>query len=114
MKAGGRRYWAVEKLASLSVRWPRLVVLVHFLFVAGALVGIVRLRDEEDLLVFLPKSDPDVQRFFEVSQRFGALRVALIGVEAPPGEDIFAGETIRGLARATEAMRNTEGVDRVL
>lgn len=80
---------------------------------AGAF-GTTRLTDEEDLLVFLPQDDADVRLFRDVSRRFGALRVALVGVEAPPGEDVFQAGTIRRIDAATRALRNTIGVDRVM
>jgi len=62
-------------------------------------------------MVFLPSSDPDVQLFTEVNHRFGGLRVALIGVEAPPGQDMFTPDALGKLKAASEAMRNVHGVD---
>lgn len=84
------------------------------LVLAGALGGALRLRNQDDLMVFLPAHDPDVRLFSEVSRRFGALRVALIGVEAPAGQDVFVATTIEKLARATQAIRNLRGIDHVL
>ncbi len=77
-------------------------------------MGTRRLVQEEDLLVFLPSRDPDVQLFERVSRTFGALRVALIGVEAPPGKDVFDPDVLARLQRATDGIRNVRGVDRVL
>jgi predicted RND superfamily exporter protein len=99
------------ELASLAVRRPRTVILLFLLLVLGAAVGALRLREEEDLLVFLPTHDPDVRLFQRVSRTFGALRVALIGVES---EDVFAGPTVARLQRATDQIRNVRGVDRVV
>jgi predicted RND superfamily exporter protein len=105
-------------LASFSVRRPRLVVLAFAVLTAVAAVGALRLREEEDLLVFLPTDDADVQLFKDVSRRFGSLRVALLGVEAPAGppyeNGVFAADVVRRLQAATDAIRNVRGVDRVV
>ena len=80
---------------------------------AVAVFGITRLKEEEDLLVFLPSSDPDVQLFKDVSKKFGGLRVALIGVEAPAGQDVFSPETLGRLLREEgfEVLRVFRGDD---
>jgi predicted RND superfamily exporter protein len=105
---------AVNTLIAWSTRWPRTVVACVLLFAALAFAGTSRLRNEEDLMVFLPSRDPDVQLFKAVSQRFGALRVALIGVEAPAGEDIFSPASVDKIQRATQAIKNVRGVDLIL
>ena len=79
-----------------------------------SVLGLQRLKQEEDLMVFLPTSDPDVQLFQDVSRRFGGLRVALIGVESPPEQDVFSHETIAKISAATDAIKNVRGVDRVM
>src|SRR6185295_17854552 len=76
--------------------------------------GAARLKEEEDLLVFLPTTDPDVQLFKEVSHHFGSLRVAMVGVEAPEGQDLFRHDTILKLRNASTAMRNLSGVENVV
>jgi predicted RND superfamily exporter protein len=81
---------AVNQLISLATRWPRTVVAICLAIAALAAVGTTRLRNEEDLLVFLPTNDPDVRLFEDVSRRFGSLRVAIVGVEAPAGDDVFS------------------------
>ena len=56
-------------------------------------------------MVFLPTNDPDVRLFEDVSHRFGSLRVALVGVEAPPGDDVFSPASLGKIARATQAIK---------
>lgn len=88
-----------------------------FIFVALAVVavlGLTRLKEEDNLLVFLPTDDPDVQLFRDVAHRFGGMRVALIGAEAPAGSDVFSPESVQKIMKATEAVKNVTGVDRVL
>lgn len=86
-----------------------------FILIAiAAAAGVKRLHEEDNLLVFLPTDDPDVQLFTKVNQRFGGMRVALVGVEAPPGKDVFAGEFLKKLDAATTAFAKTRDVNRVL
>jgi predicted RND superfamily exporter protein len=101
-------------LSSLAVRYPRLVLAIFVVVVLASALGAARLRQEDDLLTFLPQHDPDVRRFSEVSHRFGGLRVGLVGIEAPPGEDVFSAGTIAKLRAATDAIHNLQGIDRVL
>lgn len=84
-------------------------------------IGLGRIKNEEDVLVFLPEGDASVAAFKDVARRFGALRVALIGVvprpqSAPlPGErELFSVELLTALDRLSTALKNTEGVDRVV
>src|SRR5687767_12488980 len=107
---------------AFALRRPRAVLGIFFLLSLLAAVGVLRLKQEEDLMVFLPSKDPDVQLFQRVSQRFGALRVALIGVEAPAGTSgaakggpgIFVPATLGKVFAASAAFKNVHGVDRVV
>ena len=105
---------AVNQIISFATRWPRTVVLACIVIAAVAAVGTTRLQNEEDLLVFLPTNDPDVQLFQDVSRRFGSLRVAIVGVEAPAGDDVFSPASIGKIQRATQAIKNVRGVDLIL
>jgi predicted RND superfamily exporter protein len=105
---------AVNQIISFSTRWPRTVVVISLLIAALAAVGVTRLKNEEDLLVFLPTNDPDVQLFQDVSRRFGSLRVAIVGVEAPAGDDVFSPASLDKISRATQAIKNVRGVDLML
>ncbi len=95
-----------------QIAW--LIVVIHLLVGAAAVAGALRLEREEDLLTFLPERDADVQQFRAVSERFGSLKVALIGVEAPPALDMLSAAPLGQLARATDALSHVTGVDRVL
>src|SRR5262245_17999652 len=107
LRRGG---WHLD-LAGLSVRRPKTVVALFLLALALAAAGIGRLKEEDDLLVFLPTTDPDVALFKDVSRRFGGLRVALVGVEAPAGQDVFTAETLGRIRKAHQAIKNVRGVD---
>jgi predicted RND superfamily exporter protein len=104
----------VRALATLSARRPLVVLGLTILVGVAAGLGISRVKKEEDLMVFLPTRDPDVQRFQEVCRRFGALRVALVGVEVAEGHDVLEADVIGKIGRASDTIRNLTGVDRVL
>ena len=78
------------------------------------LLGVSKLQSEEDLLVFLPEGDADVAIFRDVANRFGALRVALIGVEPKPGQKLFSSDMLTKIDRLSTQLKNTTGVDRVV
>ena len=105
---------AVNQIISFSTRWPRTVVVISLLIAALAAVGVTRLKNEEDLLVFLPTNDADVRLFQDVSRRFGSLRVAIVGVEAPAGDDVFSPASLDKISRATQGIKNVRGVDLIL
>jgi predicted RND superfamily exporter protein len=65
------------------------------------------LRQDEDLLQFLPANDPDIQLFRRVSANFGGLDVAIVGVESPRLLTIEGMEAVR---RMTRAAAGVEGV----
>ena len=66
---------------------------------------------EDDLLAFLPKGNPDVQLFQEINQRFGGLDLALVGLQAP---DVMSREFLTGLRKVTDELKDTKGLDHVL
>ena len=66
---------------------------------------------EDDLLAFLPKENPDVKLFQEINQRFGGLDLALVGLQAP---DVMSREFLAGLRRVTDELKDTQGLDHVL
>src|SRR5262245_34852336 len=96
-------------VAGLPIRRPKTVVFLFAVIAVLACFGLTRLKEEEDLMVFLPTTDPDVRLFREVAQRFGGLRVALIGVETPAGTDIFSPDAMAKLKAATDAVKNVSG-----
>ena len=102
-----------QRLRGLLAR-PRSLLVLVVLLAALAAVGMSRLRNEDDILVFLPQGDADVAVFKDVAKRFGALRVALIGVRPRDGGSVFRSDVLRRIDRLSRALENSEGVDRVL
>lgn len=84
----------------------RLAVLAVFAALVLWLVpGALEVRNDDDVLAFLPPESPDVVAFHEISSQFGMLEVALIGLaDASEGEQMdllqpAAIEKIRALGR---------------
>ena len=101
-------------LARLAARHPWPVLVLFVLSTAIAAVGAARVHQTDDLLEFIPPDDPDIKIFRAVNRAFGSLKVALVGVEAVPGDDVFAPETIRRITAISEAVRAVAGVDGVV
>ncbi len=92
---------------------PRFLILATLVLALVSALGLRKLRNEDDVLVFLPEGEPEVTVFKDVARRFGALRVALIGATPRDGE-VFSGDFLNRLARLSDALKNTTGVDRVV
>lgn len=93
---------------------PRLLIFVTLLLAAISALGLKKLRNEDDVLVFLPEGEPEVVVFKDVARRFGALRVALVGATPNDGGEVFSADFLGRLARLSESLKNTTGVDRVV
>lgn len=104
----------LRRLPDLPLARPRRTVVVVLLMTLVGLFGITRLREQEDILSFLPGQDPGVTLFRDVAARFGAMRVALIGVVPPDGQELFSADMLGRLDRLSSDLKNTEGVDRVV
>lgn len=77
-----------------SVAW--VVVVVVLGLSAAAAMFASRVVQDDDLLAFLPRGNPEVAGFYEVSDRFGSLDIALVGIEAKQG-DVFDPDFLRRL-----------------
>ncbi len=94
---------------------PRLLLVVTALLAVLGLFGLSKLRNEDDVMVFLPEGEKEVSTFKEVAQRFGAMRVALIGIKPKiDGCEVFTANMLGRITRLSETLKNTQGVDRVV
>lgn len=104
---------AIDSLVGGCTRHPWLVLVAYVLACAAAVFGIARLEHEDDVLVFLPQQDPDVLLFRDVNQRFGSMRVALVGVAVAAPGDVLEPASLERLAAATTALTEEPTVARV-
>lgn len=96
-------------LVRRSVSWT--VVVLTVLLSAVALVMAGQVEQDDDVLAFLPKTNPDIQAFYEINNRFGGTDVAIVGLDP---EDPFDPEFLTKLQAADRALRDTPGLDSVL
>ncbi len=93
-----------------SVAW--VIVLVTLVVAALGLASALRLENDDNVLAFLPRTNPDVATFYDVSHRFGSLDVALVGIGS---SEIFTPRFLGKLKVLTADLNeNTPGVDFVL
>ena len=96
-------------LLDRRVAWS--VVFLTGLLVAVSVLMAGRIRQDDDVLAFLPRGNAEIATFQEINRRFGGLDVALVGVEV---DDAFSADSLGRLRAATDAIRETPGVEHVL
>ena len=100
----------LRALAALLVRknaaWATVIVVVLATAFFASRAPLVE-RDD-DLLAFLPRSNPDIKVFYDVNRRFGGLDVALVGITTG---DTLAPEFLGRLRGATRHLNEIKGVD---
>ncbi|MCK6592031.1 MAG: hypothetical protein L6Q76_31145, partial [Polyangiaceae bacterium] len=87
------------------VAWA--VIAVVLVLAVVSLVAAARVQHDDDVLAFLPRTNPEVRLFYEVNKRFGGLDIAVVGVGAP---DVLAPDFIDRLGKVTKRLNETEGV----
>ncbi len=103
----------MNKLASWvtnrTIAW--MVVVIVMVIFSASLLQIRNLKNEEDILAFLPENNPDVSLFRKINKKFGGLDLAMIGIES---EDVFSPEFLKNLQELTRDLRDDPGLIHVL
>ncbi len=99
--------WARRLLNRRFASW---VVLVSLLLSAAGGFFAARVQHDDDLLAFLPQGNADVLAFTTISERFGGLEIALVGVEGDPLEP----QRFAAIQAFTHALDQTPEVNQVL
>jgi predicted RND superfamily exporter protein len=95
----------------VRARW---VILLVFAAVCAWLVpGVADLKNDDDVLAFLPPDHEDVVAFHAVAERFGMLEVALVGLAAEDG-DLLAPEKVDEVRSLATKVSELEEVNLVL
>ncbi len=84
------------------IRLRYLILVVFAAVVVWLVPGAAEVRNDDDVLAFLPPESADVIAFHEVSAEFGMLEVGLVGLAEASGADLLrpeAVERIRSLGR---------------
>lgn len=84
----------------IRARWVVLAGLVALC--AWILPGLPAVREDNDVLAFLPPDDPEVVNFHEVARRFGMLEVGLVGLHVVDGDMLELGrvDQVRALSKS--------------
>ena len=99
----------MKRLSLLLDRHGWIVLLVS-LVMTGLSIAVLPLPYDDDVVGFLPESDPEVDAFNSIMERFGSLNVGLVGVESP---DIFTHERLTYIRKLASAMKSEPAVDAV-
>ena len=89
-------------MAALVIRARWLILAALVALSAWILPGLAAVREDNDVLAFLPPEDPEVVNFRAVAARFGMLEVGLVGLRAGDGDvlDLARVDRVRALAKA--------------
>lgn len=98
-----------EWLVRRPVAWAILAVVAVVTGVSAFYAS--RVVQDDDVLAFLPRNNPAVATFYEVSDRYGSLDVALVGIAS---DDVFSGDFVDRLQRATKRLNQTDGIELAL
>ncbi len=103
----------MEALARLVARrgpaW--VIVIVTFALGGVATQRALHVAHDDDLLAFLPTTNPEVGSFYEVNKRFGVLDLAIVGVET---EDVFDAAFLERLRKVTGDLNDLPELSDVL
>jgi predicted RND superfamily exporter protein len=100
-------------LATLVVQRTIAWAIVSFVLIVTAVSAFyaANVVQDDDVLKFLPRSNPEVAAFYEVADRYGSLDIALVGIES---EDVFEPGFVERLQHATKQLNETEGIQHAL
>jgi predicted RND superfamily exporter protein len=87
----------------VRARWA---ILVMFLAVCAWLIpGVRNIKNDDDVLAFLPPDHPEVQNFQQVAERFGMTEVALIGL-SDGGADMLAPQRVAKVRELSKQIKD--------
>lgn len=89
--------------------WAIVVVVAVVSALSFGLAG--QLKQEDDVLDFLPADNVDIATFHSINKEFGGLDAALIGIES---NDVFDGAFLAKLQATTDALSALPNLDHVL
>lgn len=92
-------------LVRRSAAWA--TVFIVFMLSIAAIFYASRVDRDDDVLAFLPRQNPEVGIFYDVSKRFGSLDIALVGIES---DDVLAPDFLKRLRTVTKKLNETEGL----
>jgi hypothetical protein len=92
-------------LVRRSTAWA--TVFIVLVVSAVSVFFAARVQRDDDVLAFLPRSNPEVGVFYDVNKRFGGLDVAIVGIGA---DDVFTPDFLTRLRALTRRLNETDGI----
>ena len=87
------------------------IVVLAALMTVACLVEVTKLKQEDDLLAFLPQDNPDIATFQAINKDFGGLDAALVGIAT---DDVFEPAFLVRLQEVTRRLQDLPELDHVL
>lgn len=100
----------MNSFARWMVRHPLLVIAANLLVTAILGLYALRIRVESSVASVLPVGDPEIEYYAKIRETFGSDDIAIIGVRA---DDLFAGLTLKKIARVGDTLATIRGVKQV-
>ena len=93
----------IERLIRAVVRRRRLVLLLVLALTAVAAAGLTRLRFYNRMVDWIPKSDPQLALYSELSEKFSLNEMVLVLIK--PKEGVFAPGSLARIKKLTETLQ---------
>ncbi|MEC8194490.1 MAG: MMPL family transporter [Myxococcota bacterium] len=98
-----------ELVTNRRYAWTIIAVVAVVTALSFGLAG--QLKQEDDVLDFLPADNADIATFQSINKEFGGLDAALVGIET---DDVFDGAFLEKLQATTDALSALPNLDHVL
>ena len=98
-----------ELVTNRRYAWTIIAVVAVLTALSFGLAG--QLKQEDDVLDFLPADNADIATFQSINKEFGGLDAALVGIET---DDVFDGAFLEKLQATTDALSALPNLDHVL
>jgi uncharacterized protein len=104
----------MDSFARWLVRHPLLFIAGNLAITVVLGLFALRIRIESGVETVIPPNDPEITYYEEVRKTFGSDDVAVVGVLAPPGKDIFEKATLLKIAKLSDELAKLPGVIQVI
>jgi predicted RND superfamily exporter protein len=101
--------WLAKTLVRKGTAWA--VIVVSLLLAAIGGFSALSVDQDDDLLAFLPKDNPEVARFYEINRAFGGLSAAIVGIEV---DNPLDGAFLVKLEKLTKALQEEPTIGHAL
>src|SRR5262245_28019518 len=100
----------MSSFARWMVRRPLVVIAANLLVTAVLGFYALQIRVESSVASVLPVGDPEIEYYARIREMFGSDDIAIVGVRA---DDLFAGSTLKKIARVSDELATIQGVKQV-